>query len=614
MKRLITYFAYFLFWVLFFIAARAVFLLYHLPLTETLSVTEIFETFLYGLRMDVSFASYICVIPFILYLVKTIKPEFRVRKIIKVYSIILIVILSFLVAADLELYTAWGFRMDATPLIYMKNPEEMKASVSSAPIFILIVIFLFLSGSFIYLLKFFNRRLMKKLRKPTFGRVALAVVLVGFMLVPIRGGIQKISLNISDVYFSDKMFANHAAINLPWNIMFSVLHRDSEENPYTYFSDSNKAERTVDSLYNTGPLRTRQVIDTTRPDLIFIILESFTAKWVGCLGGVPGVTPQLDAIAADGLLFKNIYATGDRSEKGQVGVLSGYPNQAISSIVKIPLKTRTLPSLAKALDPFGYTSSYTHGGELGFANIKSYLVTTGYKHILTKYSFPISQRTTSWGVHDQYVFDRFYEDLKKEQHPFFATIFSLSSHEPFDVPDKHFKDIRTVEDQYKNSVYYTDSVLGDFIRKIRKEAFWDNTLVVIVADHGQAMPGNDPADVPSKFHIPLVFTGGALKAKGVYDIYGSQTDIATTVLHQMHLPSDEFKWGKDLLDSSARSFAFYNFNNGFGWVTPEGYASVDNVSGRIIRQSPGFDTSQLRYGKAYMQLSYLDYLNRGTEF
>lgn len=610
MKRLITYFAYFLFWIIFFIVARAVFLLYHMPLTETLSGSTIFRTFLYGLRMDVSFASYICIFPFVLYLIKTIIPKFRVRKIIRVYSIILIVVLSFLITADLELYTAWGFRMDATPLLYLKNPEEMKASVSSAPIFILVIIFSFLCFVFISLLKYFNLRLMRKLRPPTPFRVITAVLLIGVLFVPIRGGIQKIALNISDAYFSDQMFANHATINLPWNIMFSILNRNSEKNPFDYFDDSNKVERTVNELYNTGTPRTRFVLSTDRPNIIFIILESFTAKWVGSLGGVPGVTPQLDSIAADGLLFTNIYATGDRSEKGQVGILSGYPNQAINSIIKMPTKTTGLPSLAKVLEPYGYTCSYTYGGELEFANIKSYLMNTGYTNLVSKYSFPLSMRTTSWGVHDEFVFERFGEDLLKENQPFFSTIFSLSSHEPFDVPSKHFDDIETVEDQFKNSVYYTDSVLGVFMKKLRTAPFWNKTLVVIVADHGQPMPGPDPNDAPSKFHIPLVMTGGALTAKGRDSIYGSQTDIITTVLHQMHLPADEFRWGKDLLDSSARSFAFYNFNNGFGWITPDGYATVDNVSRRIIRQSPGFDTTQLRYGKAYMQFSYQDYLDR----
>lgn len=608
MKNFAAYFYYYFFWILFFVFARALFLVYHLQLAEGLTASETGKIFLYGLRMDASFAAYICIVPFLLLFIKSLVPQFRVRNIIRIYTIILIVILSFLTIADLELYTAWGFRMDATPLQYFKSPEEMAGTVSSAPVFILLLIFGLLCFLFIYGYRYFYPHITKRIRKFSIAGSLLSLFFIVILFIPIRGGIQKIPLNISDVYFSDNLFADHAAINLPWNIVFSLLNRNSKENPYNYFDDP-KAERLVKELYNTGEKHVPSILSTDRPNIIFIILESFTAKWVGCLGGVPGVTPQLDAIAKDGLLFTDFYASGDRSEKGQVAILSGYPNQAVNSIIKTPTKTRDLPSLAKTLSGYEYYCSYTYGGELEFANIKSYLVNTGYKHLVSKYSFPSSERTTSWGVHDQYVFNRFLNDIEHQPQPFFSTIFSLSSHEPYDVPLVHFPGKADVT-MFKNSIYYTDSVLGDFMKKLRSTNLWNNTLVVIVADHGHPLPGNDATDQPSKFHIPLVFSGGALTMKGRVETIGSQTDIATTILDQLKIPSDQFKWGKDLLDSSATSFAFYNFNNGFGFVTPSGAATVDNVSRKIIRMSPRFDTSWIKYGKAYMQFSYSDYLRR----
>lgn len=608
MKNFAGYFYYFFFWILFFVVARGFFLIYHLHLADGLSAGDIIDIFWYGLRMDASFAGYLSILPFLLLFIKSLSPSFKVRKIIRVYTIILIVILSFLTMADLELYTAWGFRMDATPLQYFKTPEEMAGTISSAPIFILLLIFAFLCFIFIYLYRFFYSHITKKVRHFSIIDSLLSLLFVAILFIPIRGGIQKIPLNISDVYFSDNLFADHAAINLPWNIAFSILNKSDQENPYQYFDD-NEAERLVKSLYNTGRKRIPFILSTQQPDIIFVILESFTAKFVGCLGGEKGVTPQLDAIAKDGLLFTNIYAAGDRSEKGQVAILSGYPNQAINSIIKTPTKTRALPSIAQTLSSYSYYCNYTYGGELEFANIKSYLINTGYKHLVSKYSFPVSQRTTSWGVHDQYVYERFFNDLKTQPEPYFSTLFSLSSHEPYDVPLNHFPGKQDVV-MFKNSIYYADSVLGDFIAKLKTTSSWNKTLVVIVADHGHPMPGHDAVDQPSKFHIPLVFTGGALTLKGKIDNIGSQTDIATTVLDQLHISTEKFKWGKDLLDSAAKQFAFYNFNNGFGFVTPSGFATMDNISKKIIRMSPGFDTSNLKYGKAYMQFSYADYLKR----
>ncbi len=200
--------------------------------------------------------------------------------------------------------------------------------------------------------------------------------------------------------------------------------------------------------------------------------------------------------------------------------------------------------------------------------------------------------------------------MKKEPHPFFATLFTLSSHEPYDVPmAPRFKG----EDEttlFKNAAAYTDSCIGVFISKLKKDPLWQNTLIVFVADHGHPLPGNDENDRPSKFHIPLIFTGGALNVKGVVKNIGSQTDIVTTVLDQLGISASAFKWGKDLLDSSATQFAFYNFNDGFGFVTPKGTVTLDNISKKIIYQSGDVDSNMINNGKAYMQVSYQDFLNR----
>lgn len=595
---------------MFFVAARMVFLFYHFSLTKTLSSSDILKLFGYGLRMDASFAGYICIFPFLLFLIKSIFLKFPVKNITRIYTFILVPLFSFLIIADLGLYTAWGYRMDATPLQYFKTPKEMLTTVSSAPLLPLIIIFILLTLIFIFIYnKYFYPLLDVSRKRVRIGSVFLSIFLLAFLFVPIRGGIQKIPMNISDVYFSDKIFADHAAINLPWNIMFSILNRHDKTNPFDYFP-IKKAGELVDNLYATGPKKIASILSVEKPNVIIIILESFTAKWIGCLGGVPHVTPNLDSIAADGLLFTHIYAAGDRSEKGQVAVLSGYPNQAITSIIKTPTKTRNLPSINQELEKIGYHSSYTYGGELEFANIKSYLINIGVQRLVDKYSFPVSERNTSWGVHDQYVLGRFYNDIHKEKQPFFAALFTLSSHEPYDVPMKpHFpgKDETTL---FKNSVYYTDSIIGHFVRTLKQDTLWKNTLIVFVADHGHPLPGYDPNDRPSKFRIPLIMSGGALSIKGKINAIGSQTDIATTLLDQLHLPTAKFKWGKDLLDSSAKSFAFYCFNNGFGFVTPKGTETMDNVSKKPIYMDAGYDTSQLKFGKAYMEFSYQDFLNR----
>jgi hypothetical protein len=240
-KKYQGYLFYFLYWILFFIIAKGIFLLYHSYLTSTLSAGEIVNIFFYGLRMDASFAAYICILPFLLFFLKSIFPRFQVNFIIRIYTIVLLIVLSFLIAADLELYNAWGFRMDATPLQYFKSPVEMMTTISSAPVFLLLVIFILLAATFIFIYrKYFDELIDKKQRQRHYLDLIFSLFLIAFLFVPIRGGIQKIPMNISDVYFSQKIFADHAAINLPWNIMFSIFNRNNAANPFNYFSKKNR--------------------------------------------------------------------------------------------------------------------------------------------------------------------------------------------------------------------------------------------------------------------------------------------------------------------------------------------------------------------------------------
>jgi len=510
------------------------------------------------------------------------------------------------------LYKAWGFRLDSTALQYFKSPKEMVASVSSSPIVLLILVFILLTAFFIWLyIKVFAKYISSPVDTIKILPIIYSLSLLLFLFVPIRGGFQQIPINQSDVYFSDKVFANHAAVNVPWNLMHSILRKDfDKKNPYKYFSDS-VAHQYFDSLYVSPKNLPPEILTTKRPNIIFIILESYTSKLIGCLGGEQGVTPSIDKIAKEGLLFTNIYASGDRSEKGLVALLSGYPTQTTTSIIKTPSKTEGLPHLNKILEQQGYHSSYYYGGELAFANIKSYLLNAGYDRLISKYDFDKKDYNSKWGVHDHVLLNKFITDLKTEKQPFFSTLFTLSSHEPYEIPTKPAFEGKDATTQFKNSFNYTDKSIGDFIEQAKTQSWWDSTLIIMVADHGHHLPGNESNDHPTKFKIPLILTGGALKLKNAVNTsIGSQTDIAFTLLQQMNLNTNEFKWSKNLLDTTAEQFSFYIFNDGFGYVTPTGAVTFDNVSKKIIYKDPGVTNEQLNLGKAYMQLSFEDFLKR----
>lgn len=587
------------------------FLIYHLDKSADLTSGEVIDTFLYGLRLDASFAAYISTIPFLIALLAVYWKKLPAPKIVRYYTVVILAFLSVLLSTDLELYSHWGFRLDASALTYLSSPAEMAASAVVAPLFILFLVTLFITIAFIFLYRLYFDLRKYSLIQNRWVVAGLALVCAALLVLPLRGGWQQIPINQSVVYFSNKPFANHAGLNMPWNLMHALLKYDkSSHNPYQYLPEQEAADR-VQALYTSVSDTTEMLLGVQRPNVLFIILESYTAKFLGSLGGEQGVTPTLDSLANAGINFTNIYAAGDRSEKGMVALLSGYPVQTTTSIIKYPQKTEALPQLSKVFAEQGYSTSYFYGGELEFANIKSYLRNGGYDRLIDKYDFDPSTYNSKWGAHDHVLFERVVEDLAEEKQPFFSTVYTLSSHEPFEIPIPAKFPGNDEEAKFRNSIYYTDWALGKFITKARQQAWWSNTLVVIAADHGHPLPGHDANHLPSKYRMPFILTGGALAKSGIkVPGIGSQTDIAATLLAQLKLPHNQFKWSRNLLAPSSSPFAFYVFNDGFGYVTPEGILAFDNVSQKPILTEGTVSEEQIQNGKAYMEYSFGDFVRK----
>jgi phosphoglycerol transferase MdoB-like AlkP superfamily enzyme len=389
-----------------------------------------------------------------------------------------------------------------------------------------------------------------------------------------------------------------------------IKYNKEAKNPYQYM-EPQEAEALVKTLYATTEDSAQKILSVEKPNVLFIILESFTAKFVGSLGGEPGVTPNLDRLAAEGINFTKTYASGNRSEKGIVALLSGYPVQTTTSIIKNPKKTTQLPHLSNVFEQAGYSTSFYYGGELEFANIRSYLQNSGYDRLVDKYDFPAESYNSKWGAHDHVLFDRVLTDLKDARTPFFSTVFTLSSHEPFEIPIPAKFPGKKVTDLFRNSIYYTDWALGKFIEEARKQPWWDSTLVVLVADHGHSLPYADPVYRSTGFRIPFILYGGALAVKGQeISTLASQTDVATTLLYQLGLPHDDFKWGRNLLAPIDNPFAFYVFNDGFGFITPGKVLTYDNVANKPINRGKGITKKQMELAKAYMQYSFEDFVQK----
>ena len=596
----------YLLFVLLLVLQKPVFLLYHWSQSAPFGWGECLKVLWHGLPMDGAVAGYLTLIPLLLLLVSIPFKGKGFALILKIYFLLISIVIALIFVPDLELYSYWGFRIDATVFAYINQPKNAAASVS---IWTVVALFLFVAAWSWMQYYVLNRCVAQPVKemKASQNHITeplLLLLLGGLMFIAIRGGVTTSTMNVSRVYFSKSMYLNHAAIN-PVFSMLSSFKLDSRFDLQYRFMETEQAEEiflsqwTVPAVQPTDSIPA--LLNTDRPNIVYILLESFDKAVLESLGGEQGVTPHLDSLAAEGILFSSVYANSFRTDRGVVAALSGYPAQPTMSIIKYPHKSQHLHSLMQALSAEGYHSSFLYGGDVDFAHIKSYLVSQQVTDITRDTDFPVQHLMNKWGAPDHITFPYFLQQIKKEtRKPYIKAFLTLSSHEPFDVPYHHF------EHPYINSVAYTDSCLGVFIRDFKQLPEWDNTLLVLIPDHGMRYPDAIHYFSPDRHDIFMIWAGGAVKAPQQITQVCSQMDNVSTLLNQMQVDSTPFRFSRNVLHPHYREMAIYTFPNGFGVVGTEGNVVFDCNSNTVIQEQGLHTDSLLLAGKAFLQTLYDD--------
>lgn len=597
----------FLFWLFVMVISRLVFIFYQHEFSFHLTPGEWTNIFIYGLRMDISVVGYIMALSLLLMAPLAFLPPKLETKILQVFSFLILLIYLLIMTVDLELYKSWGFRIDATPFFYLQQPDDALASVS-----IKLFLFLILLTSILYfvLIVLYNRYIYRysfHVNRSRWYELPVILFLAGFMIVPIRASFGIAPMNIGMVYHSEKQFANHAAINCAWHFGHALSKMKSSSKKY-HFMDDEKANQLFEGMMDYDE-PVDHYLKSEQPNIVVVILESFTAKVISSLGGEKGITPQFDQLCKEGIYFTNFYSSSDRSDKGLVAIMSGYPTHPVSSIIKFPSKTDKLPYITRKLEKTGYSTSFYYGGDIEFANMQSYLITGGFDKIISMDDFEASLVNSKWGVHDEYVFDRLYKDIVKSDQKFFKVIFTLSSHDPFQVPMKTIIEGGDRDHQFMNSIYYTDRELGRFFRKIKKTDCWNNTLFILLADHGNSRPFNSKVYSQERFHIPMLWTGGVVKTDTLVSRPSGQTDLARTLLEQLKIDASQFKFSNNILSDNQTGFAFYTFNDGFGFIQDTSIVYYDNIGGDYLEIDTSFHEIAEK-GKAYLQKLSQDFSSK----
>lgn len=590
--------------------------------------TELPAVIWHGLPLDLSMAGYLSVIPGLLSIAVVWLKRDLVKPIMNIYFIIasLFITCSFLLNASL--YPYWKYPLDSTPLFYFfTSPADAIASVSIWQVILSIVILIVLTIGVWFTLRMRGEKRQqysryaygygglgsgKRNRFDDFdrhrGRTSIILLLLtGLLFLPIRGGITVSTMNTGQAYYSQNAYLNHSAVNPLFSLLESITHQEDFASQYRFMKDKEAdkifATMTSTSDENTYPLLNEATFKKGTPDILIVIMESFASDIMPSMGSYKDVAVCLDSIAQQSILFTRFYANSFRTDRGMVSVLSGYPAQPTTSIMRYPRKTSQLPSIARNLAKYkNYKTTYYYGGDADFCNMRSYLVSQGYQHIISDANFPIEDKLSKWGVPDHILAAKMMEDIKAQQNekrPMLRILQTSSSHEPFEVPYHRLKDKRL------NAFAYTDSVMGAIVREYRKLPRWKNTLIVFVPDHVGGYKENLNDHDRSRYQIPLILAGGAISRPMKVGIIGSQHDIAATLLGQLGVEHREFTFSKNMMSDATPKFAFFAVNDAFGIVSEENSLIYDNRAKRIVydKGKKGFN---LKRGQAYLQKLYDD--------
>ena len=597
--------------VLLFIVAKVVFVLCN-GAGHGVTFSDMLAVIGHGLSLDLSTALYFLIVPFLICMVSiwVHVPQW----VLKIYYAIVTFAFALAFVADTSLYGFWGFKLDASCLQYISQPEGITQSVSVGYLLLRLLVLILLTWGIYWILAKISKtlRISKKTHlSQKFCETVLYICLMPFIVIGIRGGLSESTTNIGQVYFSQNQFLNHAAVNPVFSFLYSASHQLGDLSQYN-FMDDEECQRLTENIYTTESLDADTLLTTQRPVIVIILMESAGEEFAS-------VMPHLQELKQEGINFSQCYGNSWRTDRGTVCALSGYPSFPSISVMKMPEKSRSLPSIARTLKAQGYDTSYLYGGDINFTNMRSYLISTGWERLTSMDNFSAAERSSAkWGVRDDITFQTLLSLVSPplggdregafsspsgggQEGAFLLGYSTLSSHEPWDVP------LQRYDDEILNAFTYLDDCLYEFINKVRATPAWEDLLIVITADHGINYKQIDRSRPQERNHIPMLWLGGAVREPRTIDVICNQSDLAATLLGQLGLPHDDFAFSRDVLSSTyTYPTAVHNYYNAQWLIDSTGQILYDFEARRFIINKSKDAERMLDVCKAILQRTIND--------
>lgn len=609
----------YLFWVLVFDFQRILFSIHNWEKFADVSWGQWLQTFVFSFRLDLASASYLILLPFLILCIRFFHPAKWNKRLFTIILFFEVAIVAMIHAGEINAYPEWNHKLTSRVFMHLANPDEVVRTADYG-MTIWFIIYSILEILFAWrMFKWLKFTEQERLALNWYKRAPIALlifcILSTGLFVTARGGLQQIPINIDSAYFSNNHVANDLAVNSLYYFGNSyLLYNRSEIDELMPKIDKEEAKKLVAEWYAYEKDHDRYFLKTKRPNVVFVIMESWAAEAIGCLSKNKGATKNFDKLSKEGLLFTNIYSTGHTSEIGNSSIFSGNPAIPEISISLQPEKHRKLRALNQDFKGWDYSTNYIFSGDLKYGNIGGYFMDHGFDDVSDENDFPSGLERGKLNYYDEDLFKILIDRINKTKEPFLHCAFTGSTHSPYDHPPLKGKEWQGAEKDFMNSIIYADGCINDFVNNCKKESWYDNTIFVFVADHGHSAPGATNPNENEFYRVPLLIWGEPLKEEyrgKRIDKLGSQIDIAATLMYQMDGDLDNYHWSKDLMNPNAPQFAFHTVINGYGWITPKGsmtYSMEQQTLGRSTFKESDFKT-ELKKGQSFLTAIYEDYKN-----
>ncbi len=373
----------------------------------------------------------------------------------------------------------------------------------------------------------------------------------GTTILAIRGGTQKYPVDIIHASEMTDVQNVPALLNSPFTIIKTIGKKELPE--INYFSDDELKD------LNFGVHVPKPNSGFKKMNVIVIIVESLSKKYIGCFNG-EAKTPFIDSLFSQSLVFPNGFANARESIQGIPAVLASIPALGDEPFIFSDYSSNRITTIPALLKKEGYYSAFFHGGSNGTMGFNSFSKLANYDDYFGRNEYNNEQDFDGdWGIWDEPFLQYVSKKLTTAKEPFFSSVFTLNTHQPFTIPEKYKTLLKQPGHPMLSCISYADIALSRFFELAKKTSWYKNTLFVITADHTSPVIDKKKSSTMDHYRIPIAFFLPNNSLKGIDNKIANQIDILPSILHLMNYPKNYFSLGNDLFDSTAKKYSIdYN--------------------------------------------------------